>query len=63
MSHLIFKFNVLWNLNIKKEELSARRINQKFGVINADFLPKNCPIYINEIDEETKEKILSGLKE
>lgn len=56
-------FNVLWNLNIKKEELSARRINQKFGVINEDFLPKNCPIYINEIDEETEEKIFSGLKE
>lgn len=55
-------FQILWNLNIKKEELSARRINQKFGVINMDYLPRGCPIFINELDESRVQKILEGLK-
>ena len=38
---------VIWNLNIKINEISKRRQNQKFGIINIDYLPENCNIVLN----------------
>ena len=37
----------IWNLNIKINEISKRRQNQKFGIINIDYLPENCNIVLN----------------
>ena len=41
-------FKQLWNLNIKIEDLSKRRLSQRFGIINTDFLPTSCNIILNE---------------
>ena len=51
-------FQIFWNLNIKKEEMSARKLNQKFYIINIDYLLKNCHIYINDIYETKEHEIL-----
>ena len=40
-------FKEIWNLNIKINEISKRRQNQKFGIINIDYLPENCNIVLN----------------
>lgn len=50
-------FKEIWNLNIKLHEISKRRQNQKFGIINLDSLPINTRINIdpNEKDIEDAE--------
>lgn len=47
-------FKEIWNLNIKINEISKRRQNQKFGIINIDYLPENCNIVLNS-DENNYE--------
>ena len=41
-------FKQLWNLNIKVEDLSKRRLSQRFGIINNNYLPPGCNIVLNE---------------
>lgn len=45
------------------EDLSKRRIQQKFGVLNEQYLPENCAIYINKMSQKQKANILNDLKE
>ena len=40
-------FIELWNYNIKIEEISKRRQNQEFGVINEEYLPKGCNVVLD----------------
>lgn len=55
-------FEKLWFQCPLKLKYQKRRIickkNPKFQIINTDYLPENCPIYINEIVDKFDERIL-----
>lgn len=53
-------FKELWNMNIKIEDISKRRQNHVFGIININSLPDSCTIFTNndslyEKDEEIEQ--------
>ena len=55
-------FKEIWNQNISIDEISARRRNQKFGVINEDGLNNEEAIYINTINQEQLDQIFRTLE-
>lgn len=53
----------IWDLYIKIEDLSKRRIEQKLGILNEQYLPEVCATYINKMSQKQEANLLKGLKE
>ena len=54
-------FRQIWELNIKAEELPKRMQNQKFGIMNEEFLPGGCRVIINSAGKYEDEREIEKL--